>query len=96
MSSQQQAEDLSQGIEDASSGSGSASGKIPLGGIGYTFRKLFPGHGWFEGSVIEIRPKVCELKYDISMYESARMKYFFFIANSFEINGMVLMNGCVL
>ena len=29
---------------------------IPFGCVGYKFRKYFPGHGYFTGEVIEIRP----------------------------------------
>jgi hypothetical protein len=24
--------------------------------VGYVFRKFFPGHGWFQGTVKKIRP----------------------------------------
>lgn len=32
--------------------------KVPpaVGEVGYIFDKYFPGHGWFEGRVIAIRP----------------------------------------
>ena len=58
MSGQEKTDDTSQILKYASDAS--ASAKIPVGGIGYKFHKLFPGHGWFEGTVIEIRYKARE------------------------------------
>ena len=38
-------------------GGGEGVGDPALGNVGYRFRKHFPGHGYFDGIVIQIRPE---------------------------------------
>jgi len=40
-----------------------------LGTVGYQFKKRFPGHGWFVGKVVEIRPDAKNAKIFRCVYE---------------------------